>query len=181
MGPASLRRAKPEDASELGALHVASWDETYSGILPDAMLADLSVASRTARWAKILGDGTSSANTVVWLAEDQGRVVGFGSAGRQRDPGLEAKGFDAEISAIYVLRSHQRAGLGRALMAAMALTLRERAHCAASLWVLRENEIARKFYDRLGGIVVAEKEDVRPLATLVEVAYGWKNLSSLET
>jgi ribosomal protein S18 acetylase RimI-like enzyme len=179
MAISSLRPASSGDAERLGALHVASWQETYGGILPDEMLSKLTVESRAAMWSKILGDADPINGAVVWIAENDGRIVGFGSCGRQRDQGLDEQGFDAEISAIYILRSYQGVGLGRAIMGAMASSLRDRGHRAVTLWVLRENASARIFYERLGGTVVAEKEDERPRATLIEVAYGWHDLRSL--
>jgi hypothetical protein len=45
--------------------------------------------------------------------------------------------------------------------------------------VLRENLVARRFYEHLGGTVVGEKKDERPGITLFEVAYGWSDLSVL--
>lgn len=47
------------------------------------------------------------------------------------------------------------------------------------LWVLRENIAAREFYRRLGGEAVPEKEEKRANATLVETAYGWRELAQL--
>lgn len=173
------RRATIDDADKLGAVHVDSWHETYAGILPDDMLAGLSIEARSAMWAKILGDPSAFAATAVYVIEDKDSIVGFGACGRQRDVRLKELGFDAEISAIYVLRSEQRRGVGRALMHEMASDLRTRGHAAAALWVLRENAAAREFYRRLGGDVVAEKEDRREKVDLVEVAYGWRELSPL--
>jgi ribosomal protein S18 acetylase RimI-like enzyme len=60
----------------------------------------------------------------------------------------------------------------------MAFDLTSRGFSAASLWVLRENAVARAFYERFGGQVIYEREDVRGGATLVEVAYGWANLKT---
>ena len=66
-------------------------------------------------------------------------------------------------------------------MAAMAQTLSGLGHTAASLWVLRENAPARAFYEGLGGEIVGEKTDEQPNASLVEVAYGWRDLSRLKS
>jgi ribosomal protein S18 acetylase RimI-like enzyme len=164
----------------LGALHVASWRETYAGILPDDMLAGMSVDARAAMWSGILGDPEAHAGTAVYVAEDQQGLVGFGSCGRQRDEALAKAGFSGEIGAIYVLRSHQHLGIGRSLMRLLAQALLDADFRAATLWVLRENLVARSFYDRLGGTVVGEKkEEVTPDLALVEVAYGWRDLSVL--
>ncbi|MBN8951187.1 MAG: hypothetical protein BGP09_34770 [Rhizobium sp. 60-20] len=171
---AMLRRATIEDAAQLGSVHVAAWNETYAGLLPEAMLAGQSAEARSAMWARILGDPSAAAGTAVYVIEDQASIVGFGSCGHQRDPRLRELGFAAEISAIYLLRSQQGKGFGRALMGAMTAEIRSRGHDAVALWVLKENAAARDFYRHMGGEVVAEKEDRRDMATLIEVAYGWR-------
>jgi ribosomal protein S18 acetylase RimI-like enzyme len=179
MAISSLRHASIEDAERLGAVHVASWRETYEGILPDEMLSRLTAEGRAALWSNILNGANAINGTAVLVAENDDGIVGFGSCGRQRDQSLDQRGFDAEISAIYILRRYQGAGLGRALMSAMASSLRDRGLRAATVWVLSENVSARGFYERLGGVLLAEKEDVRPHLTLNELAYGWHDLRSL--
>lgn len=170
-----VREAAAGDAEGLAAVHVAAWREAYAGVLPEAMLAGLSVEARAAAWAKILGEG----QTWVRAAEDGSRIVGFVAACAQRDAGLAQAGFGGEVSAIYRLRSHQGLGLGRALMRAAAADLAVRGFAGAALWVLRDNAPARSFYERLGGVVVDEKTEARPAATFVEVAYGWPDLAAL--
>lgn len=130
-------------------------------------------------WSKILGAPDEFGCAAVFVAEDNGRVIGFGSCGQQREDTLTDKGFSGEFSAIYVLRSHQGRGVGRSIIAAMSNELSAVGHTAACLWVLRQNAPARAFYEKLGGIVVDERIDERPNATLVEDAYGWRDLSSL--
>jgi ribosomal protein S18 acetylase RimI-like enzyme len=179
MNVAKLRKATLADADALGALHVASWLETYTGILPSEMLAGLSVAERAAMWSKILTAPDEFSCTAIIIAEDGGGVIGFGSCGQQRNQALIDAGFNSEFGAIYVLRSHQGRGVGRSLLSAMSKELFAAGHTAASLWVLRENGPARAFYDKLGGVIVSEKTDEGHDATLIEDAYGWRDLSSL--
>ena len=64
-------------------------------------------------------------------------------------------------------------------MTLMARDLVARPLSGASLWVLRENVGARRFYERLGGTVLAEKAVTEGAATMHEVAYGWADLSDL--
>lgn len=172
-----FRAATPDDAPALGALHVASWRESYAGILPDAMLADLSADARAEMWAAVLGN--ASAGTTVHVAEQGNRLIGFGCCNPQRDPALVAQGFGGEIGAIYVLAASQGAGVGRALMRCMANSLIAQGHGGASLWVLRENRPARGFYARLGGEPVGERTEETPDAVLVEQAYGWRDIATL--
>ena len=141
MADVTLRKATQADAAALGALHVASWHETYTGVIPDEMLAGLSVDARTAMWSKILGVRDEFGRAAVFVAEDNGRVIGFGACGWQREDALTNKGFSGEFGAIYVLRSHQRRGAGRSIIAAMSKELSAAGHTAACLWVLRQTRL----------------------------------------
>jgi len=175
----SIRTATVADVSAIGSVHVEAWWETYVGIVPDHVLADLSVDRRAAMWGRILSDPSVPNGSAAFVAERGGTIVGFGCCGLQRDEMLSARGYGGEINAIYILRSSQHRGFGLALMGAMAQELRRRHLEAASLWVLRENASARCFYEGLGGEVVGEKEDTRDQCVFVEVAYGWRNLAEL--
>jgi ribosomal protein S18 acetylase RimI-like enzyme len=174
-----LRKAELIDAPKIARVHVASWLETYKGILPDEMLAALSVERRTEAWELMLSDSAKGTGTVVYVEEVEDQIVGFGACNHQRDADLILKGFDGEIGAIYVLRSHQRRGIGQALMRAMAADLIHRGFRGVALWVLRENSAARRFYERCAGVVVADREDVRSSAVLAEIAYAWPDLAAL--
>lgn len=165
------RIATLADTDALGVVHVQAWREAYTGLIPDEVLAGLDPLRRAAMWRGIIGDRGG-----VQLAEQGGVIVGFGSAGPQRDASLP---FSAEIGALYVLRVAQRRGVGRQLMAMMARDLLDRGHIAASLWVLETNAPARRFYEALGGQVITIREEERDGFSHVGVAYGWDDLRRL--
>lgn len=173
------RLATAEDAAAIGALHVMSWRETYTGLLPQEMLASLSADSRAAMWTVVLDAPARPNGTRVYVAESAGEMVGFGACGGQRDVAMRARGFAGEFGAIYILRLQQGAGVGRALMTLMARDLEARSMPSAGLWVLRENSSARGFYERLGGTIIIEREVADGDTTLHEVAYGWPDLSPM--
>ena len=175
---AQIRIATLDDALAIAAMHVASWHETYAGLLSDKMLSSLSIEARSAAWAKLLQEPAGS--TVVYLAEHEKSIVGFGSCGAQRTDSLKTQGYDGEISAIYVLREFQKRKIGARLFHTMASDLIRRGFGGAALWVLRENLRARRFYERYAGHVIAEREDMRDSAVLVELAYGWPDLKELD-
>ena len=160
-------------------MHVASWRETYTGLLPDKMLSSLSVDARAAAWAGIMREPATVGATVIYLAEHEGTIIGFGSCGAQRTEGLKRKGFEGEVSAIYVLREFQKRQIGTRLFRAMSSDLSCRGFNAAALWVLRDNLSARRFYEHFGGKVILEREDVRDGTVLFELAYGWPDLREL--
>jgi ribosomal protein S18 acetylase RimI-like enzyme len=176
---ATIRPASLSDVADLATMHVASWLETYPGLLPPSMLASLCVDKRAAMWSQVISATPTSGSANVYVAEIDGKIVGFGSCVGQRTQTLKDSGYDGEIRAIYVLKAFQRRALGRRLLHAMASGLSERGFTAASLWVLRDNASARRFYERYDGKVVAEREEPRPDGALSEVAYGWTQLSEL--
>ncbi len=167
-----VRPATLNDATAIAQVHVSSWRSTYRGLLPDDFLASLSDAGYTERWKRVIAEGTSR----VYVAEDAGDVVGFASAGRER---AGEEGYEGELYAIYVLDDAQRRGFGRELVRASVGGLRELGLADMIIWVLRDNQPARAFYERLGGAYVRSQPITIGSATLEEVSYGWRRLDTL--
>jgi ribosomal protein S18 acetylase RimI-like enzyme len=177
---AQIRIATRDDAHGLAVMHLASWRETYTGLLPAKMLSSLVVEARAAAWATIMQEPATERSTVIYLAEHEGTIIGFGSCGAQRTESLKQKGYDGEVSAIYVLREFHKRKIGTRLFRAMCADLISRGGFhAAALWVLRDNLRARRFYEAYAGRVIAERDDVRDGAILLELAYGWPDLKEL--
>ena len=171
----TVRPALSIDADAIAAAHVAAWREAYRGLLPDSVLAGLSVAARADQWRRTLA--RSPAISSVFVAEsDSDGIQGFISGGPRRAQGLIG---DAEVYALYVRAQAQRQGLGRHLMRALAGTLSERGFQSLGLWVLRENAAGRGFYARLGGEVGSERRDTEAGHTIIETAYEWPDLAAL--
>lgn len=170
-----IRAAKPEDAIAIGHVHVASWRTTYRGLMPDSVLAALSVEQRAAMWQQAAeGAQEGASRSFLLVAEDQAEgIIGFASAGPERD---EGSGFDSELYAIYLLERHQGRGLGRQLAGRAVNLLLSEGHESMRVWVLEGNP-AEGFYRRLGGQRVGEKALSMAGKNLTEVAYAWPHLS----
>jgi ribosomal protein S18 acetylase RimI-like enzyme len=167
-----IRSATVTDASAIARVHVASWQSTYRGLLPDEFLASLSEAGYGDRWKRVIGEASGR----VYVVEEAGEVVGFASCGRER---AGESTFGGELYAIYVLDSAQRRGHGRELVRAAVAGLRAMGFNDMIIWVLRDNEAARRFYERLGGVYVRTQPITIGPATLDEVSYGWKRLEDV--
>ena len=167
-----IRPATLEDATAIARVHVASWQSTYRGMLPDEFLASLSETGYAERWKRVIGDGSSK----VYVAEDGGEVVGFASGGRER---AGETGYTGELYAIYVIDAAQRRGFGRELVRATVAGLRELGLDDMIIWVLRDNRPARSFYERLGGVYVRGQPITIGSVTLEEVSYGWRRLDDV--
>ena len=167
-----IRSATLTDAPAIARVHVSSWRSTYRGLLPDDFLASLSETGYAERWKRVIAEGTSR----VYVAEDEDDVVGFASGGRER---AGETGYEGELYAIYVLDTAQRRGFGRELVRATVAGLRELGLSDMIIWVLRDNQPARAFYERLGGVYVRAQPITIGLTTLEEVSYGWRRLDDV--
>jgi ribosomal protein S18 acetylase RimI-like enzyme len=169
----TIRRATVEDAEAIAFVHVESWRTTYVGIVPDAFIASLSVEVRTERWKEQFAAGHSH----IFVAEDPSGIFGFASGGQLRaaKDGSTIAGYDGELYAIYLLREHQRRGAGRRLVQALVDALRTSGFKSMVVWALQENA-AVSFYQRLGGIQVAETHIEIGGVQLLELAFAWPAL-----
>ncbi|WP_426957010.1 N-acetyltransferase family protein [Muricoccus radiodurans] len=168
-----IRRARPEDANAIGAVHVASWQDTYAGILPEPYLAGLDARRQSFGYRRSLLARSGGEAIFVACARD-GEVIGFASAGRARRAGL-AQG---EVETIYLLSDWRDQGIGRRLMRAAGAHLSAIGCRSAMLWVLTDNN-AGWFYRRLGGRAAA-REMIRVAGRSVEqTAVVWDPIALL--
>jgi GNAT superfamily N-acetyltransferase len=136
----TVRRARPADAHAVADVHVRTWQAAYGHAFPQEVLDELSVDEREIRWRENLERGY-----VVWVAESDGRIVGFAAAGPSRteqDAG--------ELYAIYVLPESWGSDAARELMSAAQEWFAQEGYATAMLWVLADNPRARRFYEREG-------------------------------
>ena len=134
-----VRGAQPEDAERIARVHVASWQGTYRGIVSDSVLDNLSVEERTQAWLEVIGKPESPV-TVSCRGDTITGFVGYGPA---RDDDVSG---DGELYAIYVHPDDWNTGTGAKLMGTCSDWLKDR-FPSAVLWVLRDNDRARRFYE----------------------------------
>jgi hypothetical protein len=170
----AIRPATLDDAEAIEHIRVETWRATYRGLLPDGLIDGLrsDPAQRRERLRRQPADQFS------FVAEDGGEVVGYAFGGPERANDPEYKG---EVYAIYVLPAKQGKGLGRALIRGSVNELEAHGIGTLLIWVLRENTIGRRFYERLGGRIVREKplEEFPGAADHIEIGYGWSDTSPL--
>jgi ribosomal protein S18 acetylase RimI-like enzyme len=174
-GLVKIRAAKADDAPAIARVHVETWRSAYRGIVPEAYLAGLSPAERAAEWRNDLTDWGGARFALV-VHEEGDELIGFAAAGPERSGDPK---YRSELYAIYVLPSHQRCGLGRALVRAVTGRLVAGGTRSMLLWVLEANAPARRFYETLGGEVVRGQPIEIGGVTFTEVAYGWPDLNAL--
>lgn len=148
-----LRDPVPADADALAQLHVASWRETYSHLLPAGFFTAEYVAGRQKMWNHILNH--PRAERCIQVADLDGTIVGFASVGREASVKETTVPAQAQLEAIYVVAAHHGTGIGQALLDA---TLGD---SPAALWVAKDNPRAVAFYRR-NGFEFDGTEDIDP-------------------
>ncbi|MET7617494.1 GNAT family N-acetyltransferase [Streptomyces sp. NPDC005408] len=135
-----------DDCEAVAAIRVRGWQFAYAGLMPQSYLDAMSVAEDAARRRDFLTKGDSHVTNVV--AELDGEVVGWGCFGPSRDEGQTAA--VSELYAIYVLPDRVSTGVGRALMDELTGRASADGFERMLLWVLKENDRARRFYGKAG-------------------------------
>jgi len=144
---AVIRRATIDDGqalAELGAItFVESFGQLYAA---DDLQAFLEESHSVEAYVKAL----TNPDYALWIAERDGRAIGYAQAGPCGLPHAEVQPGDGELKRLYLLRSEHNGGLGRRLLAqALAWLQREGPR---TLWisVWSENFGAQRFYGRQG-------------------------------
>ncbi|MFC4950197.1 GNAT family N-acetyltransferase [Pseudonocardia sp. GCM10023141] len=127
---------------------VRSWRVAYRGLLPDDVLAGLSVTDREPFWSDVLT--TRPPHTRMVVATLASAVAGFVATGPPLVPADRADSTLGDLYALYLDPGVWRRGIGTQLHAAAFDRLRSCAFTHAGLWVLDTNEPSLGFYHHHG-------------------------------
>lgn len=135
-----LRRPRPRDVEELGALHCAVWQATYRRQLDPETRASLAPETFAARWRERLATPPPVGLTAL-VAVAGMRLAGVGVVGAAREASPPAA---LELRTLDLLPAHHGTGLADELLRALL------GRAAAYLWVVAGNDRAVAFCWRHG-------------------------------
>ena len=165
-----MRPARAGDADDLARVQVASWRSAFAGIVPPALLGELTSLEAAAvwrdRWREAIGNPPTSRHRVLTAVSGgpvsggpvsggpvsgapPREVAGFVSAG----PATDADRWpatDAEIYEFRVAPDRTGQGHGGRLMHAAAETLVSDGFRTVSIWVLEADVAVRRFLESAG-------------------------------
>jgi ribosomal protein S18 acetylase RimI-like enzyme len=137
-----VRMAQVQDVEQMAHLHVRCWQETYRGLMSDAVLDNPGFpASRQRMWTAVLTDERYRQNRVA-VAERDSELIGIAMSGPPEDA---ATAWTSQLYVLYVYRADHGTGAGQALLEAVI----DPADSAA-LWVADPNPRAQAFYRKHG-------------------------------
>ena len=106
-----VRDPRPADAAALGRLHAGAWHAAYAGLMPAAILDDVTAERREQAWNRLLA-AQRQARTWIGVSEADGQVTGFAYTGPCRDD--DASEGSGELYAINVAPQWWGRGAGGA-------------------------------------------------------------------
>ncbi|HZX53961.1 MAG TPA: GNAT family N-acetyltransferase [Ilumatobacteraceae bacterium] len=163
-----VRDADVEDADAIATAHIDGWRTGYRGVVPDEYLdAEEFAATRRQRWRSWTWQFVPDSR--LFVVTLQGRVVGFGHAGREQ---IAAHGIESatpesdeirgEIYGFYLHPTAWGSGGAGALMSRCEEFLRDEGFTSAVLWVMRDNPRARAFYEKAGWHATGDESEFSP-------------------
>jgi ribosomal protein S18 acetylase RimI-like enzyme len=132
-----IRRATPSDRQDIAAVHIESWKDAYSEVLPAEFMAGQIDLELARHWR-----GTEIQSQDIVLVAEQDALIGFAAVWCRPVPFIDN---------LHVRPSCRSHNVGSALMKAAAQELIKNGYLSAYLWVFESNERAIRFYERLGG------------------------------
>jgi ribosomal protein S18 acetylase RimI-like enzyme len=150
-----IRPARVNDAPALSRVHVDSWRAAYGGLVPDSSLQAFTYEWREESFRCSLAASAEE----TYLVQVEGEVVGFLTLGAARDPDLDV-GRTGEIWGIYISPGYWRKGIGKRLAEEAERILKSGGYEDAVLWVLEDNQQARRFYEAMGFGLDGESKNI---------------------
>jgi len=150
-----VRAARAADASGLARVQVASWRSAFAGLVPDAVIAELTseeaVGQFAARWREAISAPPTSKHRVHVAVEKPGEpeILGFAAAGPATDEDLWP-GTDGELYELHVMPSVAAEGHDQRLLHAVADTFAEDGFSTGYTWALAGDEARVEFLEAAG-------------------------------
>lgn len=128
-----------DDRMAISRVYEESWKFAYKNIIPQDYLNSIPEG----QWVSNLDE--PAWKTLVCI--EDGMIVGTSSFCSSR---LEKFTGWGEVISIYLLPDHMGKGYGKRLMESVIAELKKLGYEDVFLWVLEENERARRFYENFG-------------------------------
>lgn len=145
-----IRKAGPNDFTDIASIHVESWRAAYLGLLPESYIDNkISLFEKTKMWQALM----AHPDVIVWLAYDASHNnLGF--------IGYFANNDHYEITTLYVSPEYHGLGIGTKLMTtSLQDIITPNINTHFHLWVLEANVAAINFYKKFGFIYSGENSE----------------------
>ncbi len=139
----NIRKADMHDITNIAELYAINWKKTYSRILPNAFLDEISVESAIKKWIEFFNQ---PANTIFVSYETN---IFYGFAACKKDNKLEDCIY---LDSLHVSESSRGKGIGTALIKTVGKFAFDNDYQQMSICIVRGNDYAKHLYEKLGAV-----------------------------
>ena len=184
-----IRAGSAADAAQIAVVQREGWFAAYEGIIPAAIINRVTTPDHGARVRQTFRTRPWQRMLVAVASDQEGQageqaasgIVGYASFGPETDVlsapwphPLSTDGEDgsvAELYALYVRPAWWSTGIGRVLMERVLARTSGAGYLSITLWVLRDNLRARRFYERAGFAPDGATNVLHRLGDVTELRY----------
>ena len=143
MTATTCRLAWPQDAEAIADVQIAAWRRSYTGVLPDDVLAGLDRASLVNAWRQEIARPAEARQRIL-VALEETTVVAYVLTAPATDPDCDPS-VDGEVDDLTVHNDHEHSGHGSRLLHAAVETLRADGFRRAVVWLTSTDDARRAF------------------------------------
>ena len=146
-----VRNIKKEDIPQVVNIQICGWKSAYKGIIDDNYLANMNPKEKI----KIREKDYNENRFIV--AEINNEIVGFCRYTDNINKTPETLEADCELRALYVKPEVKHNGIGKKMFQYAVNEFKNMGKTKMVLWCLKDNVLARKFYEKMGGKIIKER------------------------
>ena len=152
MGNIEIRNIREEDIPSVVDIRIDGWRLAYKGIIDDSFLNSMDRTERIKKRKKDYKQGG------FIVAELDNEVVGFCRYIDSNKYTQDIAYIDCELLALYVKPNLKYNGIGTKLFQFVVNEFKNKNKTKMILWCLKDNEPSKKFYTKMGGEIIKERE-----------------------
>lgn len=149
-----IRRVEKKDLPVVVDIKTKGWQSAYGGIIDSEYLDNL----ENERNAIIVRMEANFGINGFIVAELDGEVVGFCRYIADNSFSPEIEDADCELAAIYIRPDLKYRGIGTKMFEYVVDEFRKQGKTKMVLWCLKDNEPTKKFYAKMGGKIIKERD-----------------------
>ena len=146
-----IRNIKKEDIPQVVDIQIRAWRTAYKGIIDDNYLANMNPEEKIKMREKDYNE-----NKFI-VAEINNEIVGFCRYTDNINKTPETLEADCELRALYVKPEVKHNGIGKKMFQYAVNEFKHMGKTKMVLWCLKDNALARRFYEKMGGIIIKER------------------------
>ena len=151
MNNIKIRNIKKEDIPEVVNIQIDGWRASYKGMIDDEYLENMNVENKIKMREKDYKE-----NRFI-VAEINNEIVGFCRYTDNMEKTPETPEVDCELRALYVKPELKHNGIGKKMFQYAVNEFKNMGKTKMVLWCLKDNVLARKFYEKMGGKIIKER------------------------